>query len=139
MSEENGTTFDEKITSLGDSIVALTLAEAVSLGTYLEEEHGIKPAAAGVAVAAGPTDAGEGDVDVEPTDFNVVLEGLADTSKKIAVIKVVREITGAGLKDAKDMVEGAPKDLKENLPKEEAEGLKKKLEEAGAKVTLKPA
>lgn len=141
MSEENGTEYPAEIKDLGDKIVALKVSEAVQLGDYLEKVHGIKPAAAGGAVVVQSADTGGGGGDEEdaPSAFNVVLEGLADTSKKISVIKVVREITGAGLKDAKDMVEGAPKDLKENLAPDEAEALKKKLEEAGAKVALKPA
>jgi large subunit ribosomal protein L7/L12 len=104
----------------------------------LEEKHGIKPAAAGVAMAALPASQGPAQAP-EPvkTEFTVSLEGLADPTKKINVIKVVREITGLGLKEAKDLVEGAPKAVKENVSKEEAEALKKKLEDGGAKVALK--
>jgi large subunit ribosomal protein L7/L12 len=142
MSEGNGASYSSEIKDLGDKIVALTVAKAVELGDYLEKVHKIKPAAAGVAMAMGPVGGPGGDVPAkpaEPTDFHVILEGLADPTKKINVIKVVREITGLGLKEAKDLVEGAPKPVKETLPKAEAEGLKKKLEDGGAKVALKPA
>jgi large subunit ribosomal protein L7/L12 len=123
---------------LGDKIVALTVAKAVELGNYLEEKHGIKPVAAGVAMAPLPITQGPAPAQKEEkTEFTVSLEGLADPTKKINVIKVVREITGLGLKEAKDLVEGAPKAVKENVSKEEAEALKKKLEDGGAKVALK--
>jgi large subunit ribosomal protein L7/L12 len=140
MAEGNGRTWSSKISQMGDSIVALTVAEAVELGDYLEEKHGIKAAAGGVAMAVMPTTtATTAETKVEVTEFNVVLDGLADPAKKINVIKVVREITGLGLKEAKDLVEGAPKPVKENVAKADAEALKKKLEEGGAKVSLKPA
>jgi large subunit ribosomal protein L7/L12 len=142
MAQGNGLQWSAPITDLGDKIVALTVAQAVELGDYLEQKHGIKAAAGAVAVAAMPGAGGgaaAAEKAAEPTDFNVILDGLADPAKKINVIKVVREITGLGLKEAKDLVEGAPKPVKENLPKAEAETLKKKLEEGGAKVTLKPA
>jgi large subunit ribosomal protein L7/L12 len=127
--------FAGKIKTLGDNIVGLTLLEAKELGDYLEEVHGIKAAAA--AVVAGPAVGGGAAAAPaeEKTDFNVVLENFG--ANKIAVIKVVRAATGLGLKEAKDMVEGAPKTIKEGLPKAEAEKLKKELEEAGAKVSLK--
>jgi len=136
MAEGNGRTWGSDIKDLGDKIVALTVGKAVELGDYLEQVHGIKPAAG--AAAAGPV----GPAIVAPppevkTEFTVQLDGLADPGKKINVIKVVREITSLGLKEAKDLVEGAPKAVKENLPKEEAEALKKKLEDGGAKVSLK--
>jgi large subunit ribosomal protein L7/L12 len=139
MPEGNGQAFSPEIKDLGDKIVALTVAKAVELGNYLEQVHGIKPAAGAVAVA-GPVAAGGPAVPAapaEPTEFSVVLEGLADPTKKITVIKVVREITNLGLKEAKDLVEQAPKPVKENSPKDEANALKKKLEDAGAKVSLK--
>jgi large subunit ribosomal protein L7/L12 len=141
MSEGNGSNREwaADIKELGDKIVALTLSKAVELGDYLEQVHGIKPAAAGVAVVAqgpgGPAAAQE--EAVVQTEFNVIIEGLTDTTKKIGVIKVVREVTSLGLKEAKDVVEGAPKPLKEGIAKDEAEAIKKKLEEAGAKVTIK--
>jgi large subunit ribosomal protein L7/L12 len=142
MAEGNGRDWSSKITQLGDSIVALTVAEAVELGDYLEQKHGIKAAAGGVAMAVMPTSTtqqGTTTTTAEPTEFNVILDGLADPAKKINVIKVVREITGLGLKEAKDLVEGAPKPVKENVAKADAEALKKKLEEGGAKASLKPA
>jgi len=137
MAEGNGRVWAPEVVELGDKIVALTVAKAVELGNYLEEKHGIKPAAGAVAVAAGPVGGpGPAEKPAEKTEFTVSLEGF-DAAKKINVIKVVREITGLGLKEAKDLVEGAPKPIKENISKEEAETLKKKLEEGGAKVALK--
>jgi large subunit ribosomal protein L7/L12 len=128
--------FAGKIKELGDGIVALTILEAKELGDYLEEVHGIKPAAGAVAVAAMPSGGGAGaPAAEEKTAFDVVLENFG--ANKIAVIKVVRAATGLGLKEAKDLVEGAPKTVKEGLPKAEAEKLKKELEEAGGKVALK--
>src|SRR4051794_13058980 len=125
------------ITDLGDKIANLKLSEAAALKEYLKEKYKIEPAAGGavmMAPAAGPAAAPVAEV---KTEFTVMLEGLADPSKKIGVIKVVRELTGCGLAEGKTMVESAPKPIKENIPKEEAETLKKKLEEAGAKVSLK--
>jgi large subunit ribosomal protein L7/L12 len=123
-----------KIKDLGEGIVGLTVLEAKELGDYLEDVHGIKAAAA--AVAMGPMLTGPGpEKEPEKTDFNVVLENFG--ANKIAVIKVVRAATGLGLKEAKDLVEGAPKTVKEALPKAEAEKLKKELEDAGGKVSLK--
>ncbi len=136
MAEGNGQSWSPEITDLGDRIVALTVAKAVELGKYLEERHGIKPAAAGVAVAAAPAAVAAAPKE-EKTEFTVSLDGLADPAKKINVIKVVREITNLGLKEAKDLVEGAPKPVKENIAKDEANALKKKLEDGGAKVSLK--
>ena len=124
------------IKDLGDTIAGLTVAQAVELGDFLEEVHKIKPAAGGgVVMAAGPAAAAAPVAEVK-TEFTVVLEGY-DPAKKINVIKVVREITGLGLKEAKDLVEGAPKAVKENIAKEEAEKIKKQLEDGGAKVSLK--
>src|SRR5205807_2170390 len=104
---------------------------------YLEKVHNIKPAASAVAVAAGPA-AGPAvpEKPAEQTEFTVMLDGF-DAAKKINVIKIVREITGLGLKEAKDLVEGAPKPLKENVSKDEANKLKQKLEEGGGKVSVK--
>jgi len=137
MAEENGQQWSADIKDLGEKIVALTVAKAVELGNYLEKVHNIKPAASAVAVAPG---AGGGaaapEKPAEQTEFTVVLEGF-DAAKKINVIKIVREITGLGLKEAKDLVEGSPKPIKENVSKEEANKLKAKLEEGGAKVSLK--
>ena len=105
MSEGNGKSWGPEIKDLGDKIVALTVAKAVELGNYLEEVHGIKPAASAVAVAAGPA-AGPAEKPAEQTEFTVILDSY-DAAKKINVIKVVREITGLGLKEAKDLVEGS--------------------------------
>jgi len=124
----------EKISKLGDEIVGLTLKEAVDLAAYLKDKYNIEPAAGGgaaVAAGAAPVAAAE-----EKTSFDVVLKSSAP-DKKIAVIKEVRTATGLGLKEAKDLVEGAPKTVKEALPKEEAEKLKKTLEAAGGVVELK--
>jgi large subunit ribosomal protein L7/L12 len=136
MASADAASFPESIRTLGDSIVKLTVLEAKALGDYLETVHGIKPAAAAVAVAAAP--AGGGDAPVAAaaqTEFEVVLEGFGD--KKLDVIKVIRTITGLGLKEAKELVEGAPKSVKAGLPKEEADKIKKELEGAGATVKIK--
>jgi large subunit ribosomal protein L7/L12 len=132
-------TFAPEITALGDKIVSLTIAQAVELRDYLKEKYKIEPAGGGVVVAAGGPGGGgpvAGEKPPEKTEFTVSLDGF-DAAKKINVIKVVREITGLGLKEAKDLVEGAPKPVKENVSKEEAEKIKKSLEEGGAKVSLK--
>jgi large subunit ribosomal protein L7/L12 len=138
MAEGNGRAWSSEVKDLGDKIVTLTVAKAVELSEYMEEVHKIKPAAAGVAVmpggGGGPAAAIE--KPAEKTEFTVQLDGF-DAAKKINVIKVVREITGLGLKEAKDLVEGAPKPVKENVSKEEAEKIKKQLEDGGAKVSLK--
>lgn len=120
------------VKELAEQLVNLTVKEANELANFLEEEYDIKPAAAGVAVAAG---GGEGDGGEEQTEFDVVLAGAGD--KKIAVIKEVRSITGLGLKEAKELVDNAPNPIKEGVSKEEAEDLKSKLEDAGAEVELK--
>ncbi|HWG44914.1 MAG TPA: 50S ribosomal protein L7/L12 [Gemmataceae bacterium] len=135
MAEGNGISFEADITDLGDKIAALTITKAVQLKEYLKERYKIEPAAGGVVMAGGP--AAPAEAKVEQTEFTVVLEGLADPAKKINVIKVVREITNLGLKEAKELVEGAPKPVKENVAKDEAAALKKKLEEGGAKVSVK--
>ena len=122
------------ITKLADQLVSLTIKEANELATILEEEHGIKPAAAAVAVA-GPV-GGDGAAAVEEqTEFDVVLTAIG--GNKIAVIKEVRSITGLGLKEAKEIVDGAPNTIKEAAAKAEAEEIKTKLEAAGAEVELK--
>src|SRR2546427_12210281 len=137
MAEENGRVWSAEVKDLGDKIVALTVAKAVELGDYMEQVHKIKPAASAVAIAAGPVSGpGQPEKPAEQTEFTVVLDGF-DAAKKINVIKIVREITGLGLKEAKDLVEGSPKPVKENVSKEEAETIKKKLEDGGAKVSLK--
>ena len=127
-----------EIAEIGDKLAGLTLKQAVELTTYLKEKHGIEPAAGGaVMMAAGGGGGGAAPAEKEPekTTFDVVLKGGGD--KKIQVIKVVRAATGLGLKEAKDLVEGAPKTVKENLEKADAEKLKKELEEQGATVELK--
>ncbi len=127
-------TFEAKITELGDKLAGLTLKEAVDLTDYMKDKYGIEPAAGGAVMMAGPA-AGGGDAAEEKTSFDVVLTSGGD--KKIQVIKVVREATNLGLKEAKDLVDGAPKPIKTGVTKEEAEELKKKLEEAGGSVELK--
>jgi large subunit ribosomal protein L7/L12 len=128
------------IEAIGDQLAGLTLKQAVDLAAYLKEKHNIEPAAGGVMVAGGGGGGGgQGGAPVEKeaekTTFDVVLKAAGD--KKIQVIKVVRSATGLGLKEAKDLVEGAPKTVKENLEKADAEKLKKELEEQGATVELK--
>jgi len=125
----------EAIKELGDKIVGLTLKEAVDLGDYLKDEYGIEPAAGGAVVMAGPAGGGDGDAAEEKTEFDVVLKAPGD--QKIKVIKAVREATGLGLKEAKELVDGAPNTVKEALPKEEADKLAEALKEAGAEVELK--
>ncbi|MCH8558288.1 MAG: 50S ribosomal protein L7/L12 [Balneolia bacterium] len=122
------------VKSLAEQLVNLTIKEANDLAQVLEEEYGIKPAAAAVAVA-GPAAGGEAGGAEEQTEFTVVLKEAG--AKKIGVIKEVRAVTGLGLKEAKELVDGAPSTVKEGLGKEEAEELKSKLEEAGATVELK--
>ena len=133
-----GTTFADDIVALGDKIAALTIVKAVELKDYLKEKYKIEPAAGGVVMAAGGPGGGAAapEKPAEKTEFTVQLDGY-DAAKKITVIKVVREITGLGLKEAKDLVEGAPKAVKENISKEDAEKFKKMLEENGSKVSLK--
>ncbi|MGE0771022.1 MAG: 50S ribosomal protein L7/L12 [Cyclobacteriaceae bacterium] len=122
------------IKTLGDQLVELSVKEVTELASYLKETYGIEPAAAAVAVAAGPA-AGGGAAAAEKTNFDVVLK--APGANKLQIVKLVKELTGLGLKEAKDMVDGAPKTIKEGLPKDEAENLKKQLIEAGAEVELK--
>ena len=114
-------------------LVNLTVKEVSELATILKEEYGIEPAAAAVAVA-GPAAAGAAAVE-EKTSFDVVLK--APGANKLAIVKLVKELTGLGLKEAKDMVDSAPSAIKEGIAKADAEGLKKQLEEAGAEVELK--
>jgi large subunit ribosomal protein L7/L12 len=129
-------TWNPKIKELGDAIVGLTVLQAKELGDYLEEVHGIKAAAGGGGMMmAMPGAAAAAPAAVEKDTFDVILVAAGD--KKIPVIKAVREITSLGLKEAKDLVEGAPKSVREGVAKKEAEDLKKKLEDAGAKVELR--
>jgi len=129
------TTFADSIKSLGDQIVKLTLKEAVDLAAYLKSAYGIEPAAGGgMMMAAAPAAAAAAPAE-EKTQFDVILATAGD--KKINVIKVVRALTSLGLKEAKDLVEGAPKPVKTGISKAEADDAKKQLEEAGATVELK--
>jgi large subunit ribosomal protein L7/L12 len=137
MSEASAREWSSDIKDIGDKIMALTLFKAQELGDYLKDVYGVEAAAASV-MAAGPAVAAGGAApaaEVEKEDFTVVLTGSGD--KKIQVIKVVRELTGLGLKEAKDLVDGAPKTVKEDVPKAQAEEMKKKIEEAGGSVELK--
>ena len=135
--EEKETTrkWSTKVKQIGDKIVDLSLLQAQELGDYLEDVHGIAPAAAAVAVAAGPAAAEAAPVEEEQTAFDVVLKAIGD--KKIQVIKVARAATGLGLKEAKELVEKAPTTVKEGLSKEDAETFKKELEASGAEVEIK--
>ena len=122
------------IKELGEALVNLTVKEVNELANYLKEEHGIEPAAAAVAVA-GPAGGGDEAATEEKTEFDVILK--AAGGAKLAVVKLVKEMTGLGLKDAKDKVDSAPSSIKEGVTKDEAEALKTQLEEAGAEVELK--
>jgi large subunit ribosomal protein L7/L12 len=138
MSDEATATleYSDVTKDLGEKIVGLTLKEAKELSDYLENEHGIKAAAGGGVMMAMPAAGdGGGAVAEAQTEFDVILEGFGD--KKIGVIKEVRALTGLGLKEAKDLVEGVPKPVKEGVSKEDAEAAKAKLEEAGATVSIK--
>ena len=119
---------------LAEELVNLTVKEVNELATILKEEYGIEPAAAAVAVAAAPAAAGEAAA-AEKTSFDVILKSAGQA--KLQVVKAVKEITGLGLKEAKDIVDGAPKTVKEGVSKEEAESIKAALEEAGAEVEVK--
>jgi large subunit ribosomal protein L7/L12 len=123
------------IKALGDQLVELTVKEVNELASYLKETYGIEPAAAAVAVAAPGAGGAGAAAAAEKTNFDVVLK--AAGANKLQIVKLVKELTGLGLKEAKDVVDGAPKTIKEGLPKDEAESLKKQLVEAGADVELK--
>jgi large subunit ribosomal protein L7/L12 len=127
--------FSSDTKTLGDQIVKLTLKQAKELSDYLENVHGIKPAAGGAVMMAGPAAGGAAPAAAEKTEFDVILTAFGD--KKIGVIKVVRAATGLGLKEAKDLVEGVPSKVKEGISKEDAEKLKKELVDAGATVEVK--
>ena len=118
-----------------EQLVNLTVKEVNELADILKEEYGIEPAAAAVAVAAGGGAAEGGEAAEEKSEFDVILT--AAGGSKLAVVKLVKELTGLGLKEAKDIVDSAPKAVKEGVTKDEAEGIKKSLEEAGAEVELK--
>lgn len=122
------------IKAMAEELVNLTVKEVNELAAVLKEEHGIEPAAAAVAVAA-PGDGGDAGVAEEKSEFDVILT--AAGGSKLQVVKAVKELTGLGLKEAKELVDGAPKAIKEGVGKDEADGIKKALEEAGAEVELK--
>ena len=121
--------------NFAEQLVNLTVKEVNELAQILKEEYGIEPAAAAVAVAAGPAAGGAGEAAAEKTEFDVFLKSAG--ANKLAVVKLVKDLTGLGLKEAKEVVDGAPSKVKEGVSKEEAEALKKSLEEAGAEVELK--
>ncbi len=123
-----------ELKDFAEKLVGLTVKEVNELADILKNEYGIEPAAAAVAAAGPAGGAGEGAAE-EKSEFDVILK--AAGGSKLAVVKLVKELTGLGLKDAKELVDGAPKAIKEGVSKEEAEGLKKSLEEAGAEVELK--
>ena len=123
------------IKALAEELVNLTVKEVNELATVLKDEYGIEPAAAAVAVAAGPAAAGAAEAAEEKTSFDVILAEVGGA--KLQVVKAVKEACGLGLKEAKDLVDAAPAKIKEGLSKEEAENLKKAIEESGAKVELK--
>ena len=140
MSEEVATaeakSFDAKVTKIGDEIAGLSLKEAVDLADYMKDAYGIEPAAGGAVMMAGSGGGGdEGGGAEEQTEFDVILA--AAGGNKIAVIKAVRGATGLGLKEAKELVDGAPKPIKEKVSKDEADKLAEELKEAGAEVEVK--
>ena len=124
-----------ELKEFAEKLVNLSVKEVNELADILKEEYGIEPAAAAVAVAGPVAGAGAGEAGEEKSDFDVILK--AAGGSKLAVVKLVKELTGLGLKEAKDLVDGAPAPLKEGVAKDEAEALKKSLEEAGAEVELK--
>ncbi len=135
MTEQATATYEKKIKKLGDEIAGLTLKEAVNLTDYMKDEYQIEPAAGGAVMMAAGAGSAEAAVEEEQVEFDVVLESFGE--KKIQVIKVVREATALGLKEAKDLVDSAPRAVKEKVTKEEAEALKTKIEEAGGTVVIK--
>lgn len=122
-----------ELKEFAEQLVNLTVKEVNELAEILKDEYGIEPAAAAVAMA-GPAGGGDADGGAEKTEFDVILK--APGGAKLAVVKLVKELTGLGLKEAKELVDGAPKPVKEGIPKDEAENLKKQLEEAGAEVEV---
>ncbi len=122
------------VSAIAEQLVNLTVKEVNELAQVLKDEYGIEPAAAAVAVAAGPAGA-DGGAGEEKSEFDVILK--AAGGSKLAVVKLVKELTGLGLKEAKELVDGAPSPIKEGIAKDEAEALKASLEEAGAEVELK--
>ena len=130
---EDAKTFDEKISKLGDELAGLTLKEAVDLGDYMKDTYGIEAAAGGAVMMAGPAGGG-GESEAEQTEFDVVLK--SDGGQKIKVIKLVREATGLGLKEAKEKVDNLPAKIKEGIAKDEADALAESLKELGAEVEV---
>lgn len=128
-------TFDAKITKIGDEIASLTLKEAVDLADYMKDKYGIEPAAGGAVMMAGGGGAAAAPAAAAQTEFDVILKEAG--GNKIQVIKVVRDATGLGLKEAKDLVDAGNKAVKEKLSKDDADKLKASLEAAGAKVEIK--
>jgi len=120
---------------IAETLVNLTVKEVSELATIMKDEYGIEPAAAAPVMVAGGAAAGGGEAAAEKTEFDVILK--SGGANKLAVVKLVKELTGNGLKESKDLVDGAPTTLKEGVSKDEAEGLKKSLEEAGAEVEIK--
>jgi large subunit ribosomal protein L7/L12 len=127
--------FDATTKELGDKIVGLTLLQAKALADYLEEVHGIKPAAGAAVAIAAPSGAAPAAAAEAQTEFEVILATFGE--KKLEVIKVIRTITGLGLKEAKDLVEGAPKSIKTGVSKEDADKIKAEITAAGGTVTIK--
>ncbi len=123
------------IKALGDQLVELSVKDVQELADYLKETHGIEPAAAAAPVMVASSGEGGGEGAEEQTSFDVILK--APGGSKLAVVKLVKQLTGLGLKEAKELVDSAPKEVKEGVAKDEAEALKKQLEEAGAEVELK--
>ena len=123
------------IKAMAEELVNLTVKEVNELAAVLKEEHGIEPAAAAAVAVAAPGDGGDAGVGEEKSEFDVILT--AAGGSKLQVVKAVKELTGLGLKEAKELVDGAPKAIKEGVGKDEADGIKKALEEAGADVELK--
>ncbi len=121
--------------AFAEQLVNLTVKEVNELAQILKDEYGIEPAAAAVAVAAGPAAGGETAAAAVQTEFDVILKNAG--AQKLNIVKLVKDLTGLGLKEAKELVDAAPKTLKEKCPKDEAEALKAKLEEAGAEVEIK--
>jgi large subunit ribosomal protein L7/L12 len=132
---ESATAFAEEIKTLGEKIVGLTLKQAKELSDYLKEVHGIEAASGGAVVMAAPSDAGPAAAAAVQTEFDVVMTAFGD--KKLDVVKVVKNLTGLSLMDAKKLVEGVPAKIKEQVSKEDAEKIKAELTEAGATVELK--
>jgi large subunit ribosomal protein L7/L12 len=135
MAEAPAKEYSAEIKDLADKIVNLSVKDAQNLVDCLKDEHGIEPAGGGAVMMAGPAGGGEGEAAEEKTSFDVILASVGD--KKIQVIKAVRGATGLGLKEAKELVDNAPKAIKEGVSKDDAEALRKELEEAGAAVEIK--